>query len=69
MEVSEQKKQEVQEPVTEGQASDTEKKTDARQQASDGEVSETWAHETIQELLDFSGKNRESISGNNPPKR
>ena len=48
MEVSEQKKQEVQEPVTEGQASDTEKKTDARQQASDGEVSETWAHETIQ---------------------
>ena len=53
MEVSEQKKQEVQEPVTEGQASDMEKKTDARQQASDGEVSETWAHETIQELLDF----------------
>ena len=53
MEVSEQKKQEVQEPVTEGQASDTEKKTDARQQASDGEVRETWAHETIQELLDF----------------
>ena len=40
MEVSEQKKQKVQEPVTEGQASD-------------GEVSETWAHETIQELLDF----------------
>ena len=36
-----------------GHDSDTEKKTDARQQASDGEVSETWAHETIQELLDF----------------